>query len=259
MKTTDLLPVKMPRPAHRETVFSFLSRCAATWQTTTHQFALDIGTSLKSIAMQNEKTLRLFAERTKLSPEDLAELMSWTGEKIGNVRMRFRDEVFVSRALRNPEVQGCPICLREDITAADASPTAVMVMRGDWLMREAVLCTRHGHPLVTFWSEDKVDGRYDIGANLEAILPDLQAGAFDRSRQEPSPYDLWLDQRLEDGTDTTALRDHGLFAATTFCRYFGMARLGDDVAPDTDQPGAFHAAGFEIAAQGAPANWSGSF
>ncbi|NEX48674.1 TniQ family protein [Pseudotabrizicola algicola] len=253
MKTTDLLPVKMPRPAHRETVFSFLSRCAATWQTTTRQFAYDIGTSLKFIAMQNEVTLRLFAERTKLSPEDLAELMSWTGEKIGNVRMRFREEVFVSRALRNPDVQGCPMCLREDIAAADTSPTAVMVMRGNWLMRDAVLCIRHGHPLVTLWSAVKVDARYDIGANLEAIMLDLQAGAFDRPRQEPSPYDLWLDRRLEDGTDSTALKDHGLFAATTFCRYLGMARLGVDIGPDKERAGAFLAAGFEIAAQGASA------
>lgn len=120
-------------------------------------------------------------------------------------------------------------------------------------MRDAVLCTRHGHPLVTLWSEDKVDARYDIGANLEAILPDLKAGAFDRPRQEPSPYDLWLDQRLEDGTDATALKDHGLFAATTFCRYLGMDRLGDCTSSGEDRAGQVHAAGFEIAAQGAPA------
>lgn len=253
MQTVDLLPVKMPRPAHRETVFSFLSRCAATWQTTTHQFAYDIGTSLKFIAMQNAETLRLFAERTKLSPDDLAELMSWTGEKIGNVRMRFRNEVLVSRALRNPDVRGCPMCLREDMASADGAPTAAMVMRGDWLIRDMVLCTRHGHPLVTLWSEEKVGARYDIGANLERILPDLQAGIFDRPRQDPSPYDLWLDERLEDGTDATALKDHGLFAAMTFCRYLGMARLGQGSGRDQERAGAFHAAGFEIAAQGAPA------
>lgn len=179
--------------------------------------------------------------------------MSWTGEKIGNVRMRFRGEVFVSRALRNPDMRGCPICLREDIAATDGSPSAIMVMRGDWLMRDAVLCIRHGHPLVTLWSEGKVGSRYDMGANLEAILPDLQAGAFDRPRQEPSPYDLWLDQRLEDGTDVTALKDYGLFAATTFCRYLGMARLCDDTGLDQERAGAFHAAGFEIAEQGAQA------
>lgn len=253
MKTTDLLPVKMPRPAHRETVFSFLSRCAATWQTATHQFAYDMGTALQSITLQNEETLHLFAERTNISSEDLAELMSWTGEKIGNVRMRFRGEVFVSRALRNPDMRGCPICLREDIAGTDGLPSAIMVMRGDWLMRDAVLCIRHGHPLVTLWSEGKVGSRYDMGANLEAILPDLQVGAFDHPRQEPSPYDLWLDQRLEDGTDVTALKDHGLFAATTFCRYLGMARLGEDPGLDQERAGAFHAAGFEIAEQGAQA------
>jgi hypothetical protein len=253
MKTTDVLPVKMPRPAHRETVFSFLSRCAATWQTSTHEFAYDMGTALQSITLQNEETLRLFAERTNISSEDLSELMSWTGEKIGNVRMRFRGEVFVSRALRNPDVRGCPMCLREDIAATGGSPSAVMVMRGDWLMRDAVLCIRHKHPLVTLWSEDKVGSRYDIGGNLEAILADLKAGAFDRPRQEPSPYDLWLDQRLEDGTDATALKDYGLFAATSLCRYFGMDRLRDRLSSGEYPAGQIHEAGFQIAAQGAAA------
>lgn len=105
--------------------------------------------------------------------------------------------------------------------------------------------------MVPLWSADNVTLRYDIGANLEAILPDLQVGAFDRPQQEPSAYDLWLDQRLEDGTDQTALKDYGLFAATTFCRYLGAARLGSGVDPDRTGPGAAHAAGFEIAAQGA--------
>lgn len=253
MRNVDLLPVKMPRPAHRETVFSFLSRCAATWQTTARQFAYDMGTSHRFIAMQRDEALRQLAERTNLTSEDIADLMSWTGEKIGNVRMRLRDEVFISRALRNPSVQGCPICLREDIATGDGAPPAVMIMRGNWLMREAVLCTRHRHPLVTLWSEEKVGDRYDIGANLEAILSDLRAGAFDRPLQEPSGYDLWLDRRLADGTDVTALKNHALFAATTFCRYLGMARLGDDIKSDQVVPGLFHAAGFEIAAKGAPA------
>jgi len=250
MSTLDVLPVKTPRPAKRETVFSYLSRCAATWQTTTQRFASDIGTSLRLFAMQNDEALGRLSDWAGLSPKEMAELMSWTGAKVGNVRMRFRDEIFVSRALRNPDVRGCPICLREDVAQSDGPPTAATVMRGDWLMREVVLCTRHRHPLVRLWSEEKVGVRYDIGTNLEAILPDLHAAAFDRPLQEPSPYDLWLDQRLGDGTDVTALKGHRLFEATTFCRYLGMARLGASRNHSELRPGAFHASGFEIAAQG---------
>jgi hypothetical protein len=212
-----------------------------------------MGAPLISVIMQTDRALENLANWTMLTHDQMAELMSRTGEKVGNVRMRFRDEVFVSRALRNPDVQGCPICLREDIARADGVPSAVMVMRGDWLMRDAALCIRHGHPLVTLWSEDKVDVRYDIGANLEAILPDLRSGAFDRPRQQPSPYDFWLDQRLEVGTDATALKDYGLFAATSFCRYLGMDRLGDSISLGEFHAGQIHAAGFEIAAQGAAA------
>lgn len=40
-------------------------------------------------------------------PQQLGEMLSWTGVQAGNVRMQFRGEIFVSRALRNPVMRGC--------------------------------------------------------------------------------------------------------------------------------------------------------
>lgn len=203
--------------------------------------------------MQTDRALENLANWTMLTHDQMAELMSWTGEKVGNVRMRFRNEDFVSRALRSPDVRGCPVCLRSDIARNEGPPLAAMVMRGHWLMREANICVEHTHPLVKLWSEEKTNVRYDVGAQLEAILPALREGAYDQPSQKPSAYDLWLDRRLETGSDDTALKDQGLFAATTFCRLLGRARLAD-FGQETDlTEGSEHAVGFEIASSGTEA------
>lgn len=203
--------------------------------------------------MQTDRALENLANWTMLTHDQMAELMSWTGEKVGNVRMRFRNEDFVSRALRSPDVRGCPVCLRSDIARNEGPPLAAMVMRGHWLMREANICVEHAHPLVKLWSEEKTNVRYDVGAQLEAILPALRVGAYDQPSQAPSAYDLWLDKRLETGSDDTALKDQGLFAATTFCRLLGRVRLADFGQEIDLTEGSEHAVGFEIASSGTEA------
>ena len=65
-------------------------------------------------------------------------MLSWTGVRAGNVRMESRRGVFVTRALRDTVMRGCPVCLREDAAGHAGSGPAAMIMRGDWRMREAV-------------------------------------------------------------------------------------------------------------------------
>ena len=81
--------------------------------TDTAGFALDLGFSFKRILEQDELAVAAFAARSGLTQDQLSTLLSWTGERIGDVRMRYRGEVFISRALRSPTVRGCPHCLRE--------------------------------------------------------------------------------------------------------------------------------------------------
>lgn len=160
--------------------------------------------------------------------------------------MEFRGELYVSRALRNPIMRGCPVCLREDAAGATVPAHSAMVMRGYWQLREATLCVRHGHPLVPLWQASAPRDRFDIGARLREIEGDILSGALDRPQRDPSAYDLWLDQRLEDGTDETWLSNHSVYVATTMCRLFGQAILKeDDKVSDLS-----HAAGFDVAVAG---------
>jgi hypothetical protein len=107
-----------------------------------------MGFSLKRIVLLEGAAIERLAAYGGLSARQLQELISWTGQSIGDVRMSFRGETFVSRALRNPVIRGCPICLREDAQAGGDKPLKFMAMGGDWQLREVNICVRHSHPLI---------------------------------------------------------------------------------------------------------------
>lgn len=249
------MPQRLPlyvEPVERETLPSFFSRMAAINGTNSAGFAQDIGGHFREILSFDTQQITRFSELSGLSEAQKDDLTSWTGQSVGNVRMKFRGEVLFSRALRSPDVRGCPICIQEDVESAP-SPLRNVVMRGDWLCRGVHICVRHRHPLVTLWTSSRPVERYDIGQRLWPILADIRSGKFDRELIEPSPYDLWLDQRLAHGTDRTWLAGQPLFAAMTFCDLLGRELLRGDERSETNTGSSKQsaaAAGFEFARQG---------
>lgn len=240
-------------PLPRETLPSFLSRLAAMNGVSATDFALDLGSSLKRFLELDSRALDALATVSGLDAAAVKELLSWTGRPVGDVRTEFRGEVFVSRALRSPRMRGCPICIREDAVGHDKNPTAAMVMRGDWQLREASLCVRHGHPLVTLWEENLPRMRFEVGERLRAIVGPLMEGHLDMARVRPSAYDHWLDARIEAARDASWLAGQSLFAATTICRILGTELLrADGRCGDASKAErrAAQAVGFEAARQG---------
>lgn len=245
------LPLR-PVPKDRETLPSFLSRLAAMNGGSAADFAYDMGFSVKRIFLLEERALARLTAIGGLERADIDEMISWTGQAIGDVRMQFRGEVFGSRALRNPVVRGCPVCLLEDIAEQPRDPRASMAMRGDWLLREASLCCRHQHLLVPLWTAAHQAGRLDIAVNMPDLTDRLRAGVFNRPLKAPSAYDLWLDRRLETGADDTGLAGYGLYAASTICGLLGAEMLrvqGRPGASGADRAAA-QAEGFAILDQG---------
>jgi len=240
------LPISHPLPVSRETLYSYLARLAATWHTDAPQLAYDMGASFKRLIDQNDEALEKFSSWADLSPEAMAEMLSWTGMRAGNVRMRFRGELYVSRALRNPLIRGCPMCLREDVAETDRPAHEVMAMRGDWQFRDVMICVQHSHPLVPLWQTETLRDRFDIGARLQEISEDILSETFDQAPWVPSTYDLWLDQRLQDGSDTTWLADYPVFVVTTLCRLLGQALSKLDSAEGGDEFCRDHSLGFDI-------------
>ncbi|WP_176504532.1 TniQ family protein [Cereibacter ovatus] len=253
MSTAQLL---RPLPVHRETFHSFVSRLAATNGVSAADFCVDMGFSLKRAIDLDQHALERIGELGGLPLDVLADMLSWTGERVGNVRMRFRNEIFVSRALRNPVVRGCPVCLREDAAAHDGAPIEAMAMRGDWQLREVSVCLLHRHPLVPTWDAALVTERFDIGSRLAEIEERILSCEAEQARVELSPYDVWLDGRLEDARDGTWLAGHSLYAATAFIRLLGteMLRLGIHEMPESCDPLRMaQAAGFDVVRRGEPA------
>jgi hypothetical protein len=237
----------------RETVPSFLSRIATMNGGDCTGFASDMGLSIKRAIHLDESALRQLANCGDLSPDQLEDLISWTGQQIGDVQTAFRGEVFVTRAIVNPVVRGCPICLREDAQNDTDRPLSNMVMRGHWQLREVSVCLVHSHLLVPLWEKPNRTARYDYSERFPEILPNLMNDDFDQPTVVPSPYDHWLDGRLATGQDETWLAQHSLFAATTFCRLLGKELLRLDPPSSLDaitQRRSAQARGFDVARQG---------
>ncbi|WP_223429089.1 TniQ family protein, partial [Tateyamaria pelophila] len=246
------LPLR-PAPNHRETIPSFLSRIAAMNGVGAADFALDMGFSLKRIINLEEVAVRSLAACGGLTDGQVDELISWTGRGGGDVRMVFRGEEFGSRALRNPIIRGCPVCLREDTEVDRDRPLIQMTMRGDWQMREINLCVEHRHPLLQLWNHILPTDRYDLSSRFAEILDDVMEGRLDQPFIQPSPYDFWLDTRLQTGADNTWLADHTLYAATTFCTLLGTELLRLETVSHLDKGAPLRRArtlGFGVASQG---------
>jgi hypothetical protein len=241
-----------PTPVPRETFLSFFSGLAAVKGASAQDFAYDLGLSFKRVLGLDREALDGVAKWGRLSSEQLHELLSWMGQRAGNVRMHFRGEIFISRALRSPTLRGCPTCLREDALAHDGPSIEAMAMRGDWQLRETTLCLRHSRILVPLWRKDAPLERYDFAVRLTEILDGIMSGDLDGAQSCVTDHDLWLDQRLATGADVTWLSDQALFPSVTFCRLLGMELLR--LLPPTDpdlirQLRAAQAAGFDVAGQ----------
>lgn len=245
-----ILPLKLPltvEPEERETLFSFFSRTAALQGTESIGFALDLGLNFKRLVDYEPDAIAMFAAKAGLSDERLAQMMSWTGERVGDVRMRYRGEIMVSRALRSPVVRGCPICLRGD--GRDARPPLRhMVMQGSWLCRGVDICLAHHHLLVPLWERAKLTERENISTRLSEIWPALRDGRLDQEPVAPTPYDTWLDCRLSGQPDPTWLASHSLFAAMRFCELLGTELRRMQSLTEDDR--AAKALGFQFASKG---------
>ena len=188
-----------------------------------------------------------------LDSEALQTLVSWTGKQVGDSRTECRGEIFPSKAVRNPVMRGCPVCLREDALNNRKNPAIVMVIRGDWLLREVGICCRHHSPLIPLWENIRPAERFDSAGHLRDLAPRIIAGEFDRPLRAPSAYDLWLDQRLETGEDSSWLAEHDLFVATTICGLLGgvlLRELTSEPTEPAERQSAAQAAGFEVLARG---------
>ncbi|MCG6110727.1 MAG: TniQ family protein [Paracoccus sp.] len=173
-------------PVARETIPLLVARQAASKGVSLHQLVLDLGGSIKRLLSQDRELFENLVAWAGLEDAQLEELLSWTGEPIGDVRMRFRGEIFVSRALRNPVVQGCPRCLRDDALSAPDEPLAAMAMRGHWQMREMVTCSTHGALLVPLWTAQHPTARNDLTARMTEILPTILSGSLDGPEVNPN-------------------------------------------------------------------------
>jgi len=241
------------RPMPRETLVSLVSRTAAMHGIPMSVFAKEVGLSLRGLLNTTPEALGRLSELFDLEDHIVEEMVSWSGKQInGEVRMTYRGETIISRALRNPTVRGCAFCLLEDIDASnhDADPCAYL--RGDWLFRHSFVCTKHSVPLMPLWAVDKSVERYDIAKLIKAVDLSILVRESSNCKNQATTYDHWLERRLTSGDDESWLVAIPIGHAAKFCCLLGdeLARLVEN--EEQDEAGIFpsRALGFDVTSAG---------
>lgn len=242
------------KPAPRETFHSFLSRVAWSKGVAAPEFVADIGAAWRGAVTLGPSAVELISSALMLTEDELSDCLSWSGIPQGNVRIHFRGYDYISRSLRNPVVRGCPCCLRQDLEGSPEAlhAAAVLVMRGDWQLREASLCLMHERLLVPLWSDMKPASRFDIGRHLNVILPKLKSGELKGERVQPTGYDAWLEKRLITDEDDGWLGGVSPHAAAIMAGLLGNQILFHQGATASDAIGMHRAQsiGFEVISSG---------
>ena len=239
-------------PKPRETLHSFVARLASLNGVRTGDFLHDFSLSMTRLNRIDPVLVQTITELAGLDSAQKSDLVSWTGEPIEGVRMAYRGERIVSRAIRNPEVRGCAFCLREDAAGIEA-PDTKMAMRGDWLLRHSLVCLRHSTFLVPLWSAARPLERYDIQARLAEIRSSIVDGSIEQIKVEPTQFDTWLDHRLQKDQDASWLGQFSLHVVATMCQLVGQViGGGSEISGESEAADLHHAyaAGYDCISEG---------
>ncbi|MCR8825252.1 TniQ family protein [Pseudosulfitobacter koreensis] len=236
-------------PHPREGLVSFVSRAAGIRGLSLSGFCNELGLSTKKLINLDHLQTNAIAEIFGIHNSALTEMLSWSPQPSPSVQVQFRGEDFVSRALINPIVRGCPACLREDIQSGAVPPRGQMAMRGDWQLRYVDMCLQHRQALVPLWNIAQTLARYDFSTRLHSIADDIVAERLDQPCKPITSYDQWLDDRLSFGTDLSWLATHAIDTAARFCLLLGaeMERLIPESSSRSRPP---REVGFECARKG---------
>ncbi|OUD10296.1 hypothetical protein BVC71_01935 [Marivivens niveibacter] len=236
----------------REPTFAIVSRLAATGGVSAVDFGQDIGVPLARVLRGDAKTLDEIAAITGIESSALGR---WTPLPEGKTKREINGHLFPVRPTLTSEVRGCPSCLQDDVQQSALSAHRAMTFRSHWLVHHVTLCIRHKRPLETLWKEAAPSLRYDTAAQFANIADRIIADDAPFERRDPTPFEIWFDQRLSGQPhETTWLDDHPLHAAAVFCRLLGIALLKlHDLRLSDLRPGsewACYHLGFETARHG---------
>ena len=92
------LPIRA-RPNHRETLFSLVCRIAALNRLSPADFCGNLEISIRGVALLDTAVVDKVVNLCGLEDQQIANIISWTGKKVGDVRSQYRGETIVSRAV----------------------------------------------------------------------------------------------------------------------------------------------------------------
>lgn len=230
-------------------MLSLVARAAGMRDLSTASFCAELGLSYKKLLVHDPAQISRLVELLGLDQETREEVQSWSLVPLPGVKTRFRNETYVSRTLMKPVVRGCPACLRDNVTNTSLPPAGQMVMQGQWQVKYVHKCLIHKKELVPLWEVRHPRHRFDHAARLKDLSDDILNGRLSQCDTPITDYDIWLDERLDYGKDSTWLANHDTEIAANFCTLLGVELKRVAATPKLKNTEA-SLVGFNVAKQG---------
>ncbi len=123
------------------------------------------------------------------------DLLTWSPVKAGGTQRMLGGHAFPAKVILEPQIRGCPVCLRADAAGSTAPPHIARALRGHWLVPHVTLCLDHHYPLVPLWRDPQPVSRFDSVARFREIAAEILAERLNRETRDPTDFDLRLDAR----------------------------------------------------------------
>jgi hypothetical protein len=195
----------------------------------------------KAIAQLAEVSGADFDRLLRNSPKPMGGNLDLGGQEL-SVKSRHLSRLFI-----------CPACLQADVDRGHLDPTVAIRGRIQWTLRAIGTCIDHGIALIPVADEKNQHVRHDWTKLVAPILKDLPALTDRAVRRPASKLELYLVDRLKNGTAGSWLDRLPFFAAEQTAHLFGCAALFGNAAVrdlNDEQKYAAGDAGFEIVRNG---------
>jgi hypothetical protein len=240
-----------PSPVYGETATSFISRIAASFDVDAKTFCDHKGTSFLRVIKGNPRAVEILKRYGIAIPDTM--LNSSPIQKPTSIR-EFQGHNFPSKVIQNPEVRGCPVCLRMDADASNSPAHIAMFMRGTWQVTHVTICSTHKHPLIPLWRDANPTLRYDSASKLRRLTQEILSGVLDQDTREETDFDIWIKKRLGEEQGTGWLDQIPLHPAANFCFMLGSTLLRHEIKTPSlaakEDHWALYQMGYQVARHG---------
>jgi hypothetical protein len=251
--THEVRPLGFAYPLeHQETAAGFASRLAAVNGRSLKSLLRDMAIQNRNLDKAADDAVRKIAILGSADPDRLLRFTPFEKDKR---HYQVANEILPRLSVNRTYFRFCPHCAVEDMHKYDGVSYSRPWLRLEWTIGHFRSCHRHRVYLTVTNPERVPFAPFDFSQTMRFLLPHLSQHTNDAREAAQSPFQAWLQDRIEGHrSEQNWLDDLPLYVAAPFCEALGMSALHPPKFPvsklEASDWAAAADAGFQIASAG---------